>query len=69
LVRSVEPESPAARQGVRAGMLVRKVGRQAVSNVEEYSNAVKKELDGNGVLLSLRTTGGNRLVVVKPDHE
>jgi serine protease Do len=69
LVRNVEPESPAARQGVRPGMLVRKVGRQAVSNVEEYSKAVKKELDGNGVLLSLRTTAGNRLVVVKPESE
>ena len=69
LVRSVEPESPAGRQGVRAGMLIRKVGRQPVTNVEEYSKAVKKELDGNGVLLSVRTTGGNRLVVVKPASE
>ncbi len=69
LVRNVEPESPAGRQGVRAGMLIRKVGRQPVTNVEEYSKAVKKELDGNGVLLSVRTTGGNRLVVVKPASE
>jgi serine protease Do len=69
LVRSVEPESPAGRQGIRPGMLIRKVGRQAVTNVEEYAKAVKKELDGNGVLLSLRTTGGNRLVVVKPERE
>ncbi len=69
LVRNVEPESPAGRQGIRAGMLIRKVGRQPVTNVEEYSKAVKKELDGNGVLLSVRTTGGNRLVVVKPASE
>jgi hypothetical protein len=28
---------------------------------------MKKNLDANGVLLSVRTSAGNRLVVVNPD--
>jgi serine protease Do len=67
LIRRVEPESAAAREGLRAGMLIRKVGRTSVTNVEEYAQAVKEQLDENGVLLSVRTGAGNRLVVVNPN--
>lgn len=69
LVRSVEPESPAASEGIRPGMLIRKVGRTTVTNVDEYRKAVEKQLDEQGVLLSVRTSQGNRLVVVKPEQE
>jgi hypothetical protein len=69
LIQRVEPEGAAAREGLRAGMLIGKVGRTTVSNVEEYAEAMKKNLDENGVLLSVRTGGGNRLVVVNPDEE
>ena len=69
LIQRVEPESAAAREGLRAGMLIRKVGRTTVTNVEEYAEAVKKNLDKNGVLLSVRTGAGNRLVVVNPEEE
>jgi len=68
IIKRVEPESAAAREGLRPGMLIRKVGRTPVKNVEEYAGAVKKQLDKSGVLLSVRAGGGNRLVVVNPEE-
>jgi serine protease Do len=68
LIRRVDPDSAAAREGLRAGMLIRKVGRTTVSNVEEYAQAVTEQLDDNGVLLSVHTSAGNRLVVVNPNE-
>jgi len=69
VVKRVEPDSAAASEGLRAGMLIRKVGRTTVTNVEQYAKAVKANLDENGVLLSVRTGAGNRLVVVNPNEE
>ncbi|MDZ4821466.1 MAG: Do family serine endopeptidase [Planctomycetota bacterium] len=65
-IRSVTPDGPAASEGLRPGMIVRKVGRTEVRNVEEFAQAMKKELDEKGVLLHIRTSAGNRFVVVKP---
>ena len=64
----VEPESAAAREGLRPGMLIRGVGRTKIKNVDDYAEAIKKNLDENGVMLSVRTGGGNRLVVVHPEQ-
>jgi serine protease Do len=66
LIRRVDPDGAAAREGLQAGMLIRKVGRTPVTSVEEYAQAVNDQLDENGVLLSVRTSAGNRLVVVDP---
>jgi serine protease Do len=68
LITKVEPDSAAASEGLRPGMLIRKVGRTPVTNVEEFATAVNKNLDASGVLLSVRAGGGNRLVVVNPDE-
>jgi serine protease Do len=69
LIQRVEPDSAAAQEGLRAGMLIRKVGRTTVTNVEEYADAVKKNLDKDGVLLWVRTGAGSRFVVVNPSEE
>ena len=68
LIRRVEPDGAAAREGLQAGMLIRKVGRTPVTSIEEYAQAVNDQLDENGVLLSVRTSAGNRLVVVDPSE-
>ena len=34
LISKVEPESPAAEQGLHEGMLIMKVGKKTVKNVE-----------------------------------
>jgi serine protease Do len=66
LIRRVDPNGAAAREGLQAGMLIYKVGRTPVTTIEEYAQAVNDQLDENGVLLSVRTSAGNRLVVVDP---
>ncbi len=65
LISKVEPESPAAEQGLREGMLVMKVGKKAVKTVEEFRAAVKEEKLQDGVLLLVRTKAGNRFVVLQ----
>jgi serine protease Do len=69
IVQRVEPDGAAAREGLRPGMLIRRVGRTTVQNVDDYAEAIQKNLDQDGVLLSVRTSGGNRLVVINPDEE
>jgi serine protease Do len=69
IVQRVEPDGAAAREGLRPGMLIRRVGRTPVANVDDYAEAIRKNLDEDGVLLSVRTSAGNRLVVINPDEE
>jgi serine protease Do len=69
IIQRVEPDGAAAREGLRPGMLVRRVGRMTVKNIDDYAEAIKKNRDGDGVLLSVRTAAGNRLVVVNPDEQ
>jgi serine protease Do len=65
LISKVEPGSPAAEQGLREGMLVMKVGKKPVKTVAEFEAAVKGETPKDGVLLLVRTKGGNRFVVLR----
>jgi serine protease Do len=69
IIQRVEPDSAAAREGLRRGMLIRAVGRKPVKSVDDYAEAIEKNLDQNGVLLSVRTGAGNQLVVINPDEE
>jgi serine protease Do len=69
IVQRVEPDGAAAREGLRPGMLIRRVGRTTVKNVDDYATAIQKNLDQDGVLLSVRTGAGNRLVVINPDQQ
>ena len=64
LISKVEPESPAAEQGLQPGMLIMKVGTTHVKTVSEFQAAVKNESLKNGVLLLVRTKAGNRFVVL-----
>jgi serine protease Do len=64
LISKVEPNGPAAEQGLREGMLVMKVGSTPVKTVEEFQKAVKSESLKDGVMLLVRTPRGNRFVVL-----
>ncbi len=65
LISKVDPDSPAAEQGLREGMLIMKVGKKAVKDAAQFQAAVKHESLKDGVLLLVRTKAGNRLVVVQ----
>jgi len=65
LISKVEPDSPAAEQGLHEGMLIMKVGKKTVKSVDEFQAAVKDESLKDGVLLLVRTKAGNRFVVLQ----
>ncbi len=65
IIKKVEPDSIAAEKGLRAGMLIRKVGKTAVKNVHDFETAMKSESLKNGVLFQVRTQAGNRFVVLQ----
>ncbi len=65
VVAEVVSDGVAAEKGLRPGMLIRKVGKTNVANLKEFESAVKGESLKDGVLLSVRTTAGNRFVVLQ----
>ena len=65
IIRSVMPDSPAARKGLEPGMLIRKVGRTSVKNVQQFEEALKHESSKSGVLLNVHTPNGNLFVVLQ----
>lgn len=65
VITSVEPGSPADRNGLRTGQIIEKVGTQEVSSPEEFREALKGTSVEKGVLLLVRTPGaGTRFVVI-----
>lgn len=65
VITAVEADGLASEAGLREGMLIMRVGKQAVKNVEEFQKAVKSEDLKAGVMLLVRTQGGNRFVVLQ----
>lgn len=64
LISNVDPDSVAGREGLREGMLVLKVGKQHVANVQEFEEALKQNPLADGILLQVRTPQGNRFLVL-----
>lgn len=65
LISKVDPDGIAAENGLRPGMLISKVGKTAVSNAEQFEAALKNESLKDGILLLVRTKGGNRFIVLQ----
>ena len=66
LIKEVEPNSLAARTGIRGGTLVMQVDRKAVRSAAEFQQAMKNQSLSKGVMLLVRTPeGGNRLVQLR----
>jgi serine protease Do len=61
LVTKVQPESIAAEKGLRAGMLIRKVGKTDVHNVKDFEKALAGESLKKGILLHIRTPGNGAM--------
>jgi len=65
LVTNVTPDGLAFSNGLREGMLIRKVGQSDVKSTADFEAAVKKEKLEDGVLFLVRTSQGNRYVVIE----
>lgn len=65
VITGIEPDGVAAEEGIRAGMLILRVGKTPVNSVTEFEAALKGENLSDGVLLLIRTSRGNRFVVLR----
>lgn len=65
VITNVDPESSAARQGLRPGMLIVSVNNRKVENVEEFSDALEKEADNGKALLLVKDGNVASLVLIK----
>jgi len=64
VITRVDPDGVAAEQGLREGMIISKVGKRTVKNVEDFKEALENESLKDGVLLLVRTRTGNKFVVL-----
>ncbi|MGC3970671.1 MAG: PDZ domain-containing protein [Pirellulales bacterium] len=65
VVTNVDQNGAAFAAGIREGMLIRRVGRENVTDVESFRKALEAQPKNEGVLLLVRTQQGNRFVVVE----
>ncbi len=65
LVVSVDPDSVAADKGIGPGMLILRVGKKDVLNVDQFRQAVAGESVENGILLLVATPSESRFLVLK----
>jgi serine protease Do len=70
VIAKVDPDSVAAEKGLREGLVILSVGKQAVNSIAEFRLAMKNESLEKGILLLVRTrSGGNRFLVLKQAAE
>ena len=65
VITHVVPDGLAAEHGLSEGMLIKKVGDQYVTNVEEFKQALNGKSTERGILLLVRSGRGNSFVVLK----
>ncbi|WP_353928970.1 HhoA/HhoB/HtrA family serine endopeptidase [Okeanomitos corallinicola TIOX110] len=66
LIVKVMPDSPAAKAGVRAGDVIKKLNGQSVVDTNAVQRAVEETQVGGNVRLDLRRNGKNINIAVKP---
>ena len=65
VITNVTPNSPAARAGLRPGMVVEEVNRTQVKNAEDFKTAIDGLDEQNSVLLLVREGEYSRYVPLK----
>jgi len=65
LIVAVDDDSPAAKAGLRTGMVIERIGQKDVRSVAALEAAVKDASLAKGLLVLVRTSEGSRFVVVK----
>jgi len=67
VIRQVEPDSSASAKRLEPGMLIRKVGKTPVKNVQDFEAAMKHESPKAGVWFQVRAGNNNLFVVLKSE--
>ncbi|MFM7075888.1 MAG: trypsin-like peptidase domain-containing protein [Planctomycetaceae bacterium] len=65
VVDRVDEGGLADQAGLGPAMLIRKVGREAVTTIGEFAAAVEKESLDDGITISVRTARGNSVILLK----
>ena len=66
VITNVDPDGLAAEHGLSDGMVIKKVGKQAVATVEEFKKAIADRIDRARRICCLSARRkGNRFVVLK----
>lgn len=66
VVTEVEPNSPAADEGITPGDIITEVNRKAVANVKDFREALKNTDPKKGLLINVVSKGTSRFAVLKP---
>ena len=67
VITSVDDDGPAAQKGLATGMVIRRVGRQTVKNLDEFKAAIEDASVEEGILLQVHSGGRNQILVLKAD--
>lgn len=65
VITAVKPNSPAAKAGLQDSMVIQRVGKTRVNNVQDFQNAMTKVSLEDGVLMLVNAGGSSQFVVVK----
>ena len=65
LVTSVKADSPAEKAGLKAGMLIEKVGSKKVASPEEFKESLKAAAHEKDLFMVVRTPVGGDVIVVQ----
>ena len=67
LISKIESGSPAEKAGLRTGMIIQEVERNAVKNIEIFKKIVNEMDTAKGILLLVTTSGGSRYIFIQEE--
>lgn len=65
IVVSVEPDSPASEQGIKAGDIITEVNRKPVSGLRDFNDALKNIDPKQGAIVNVISNGGSKFALLK----
>lgn len=65
VVSKVEPGTPADNAGLKTGDVIEKVGKENITNPEEFKAAIERSKLEDGILLLVHSDGGSKFVVLQ----
>ena len=67
LISKIESGSPAEKAGLRTGMIIQEVERNAVNNIEIFKKIANEIDSAKGLLLLVTTYGGSRYIFIQEE--